>query len=43
VHTYYTRERHDETFAFVLTVDKKTGDMILTGGDVLDVRWPQGK
>ncbi len=43
VHTYYTNERHDKKFAFVVTIDKKTGEMILTGGDILDVRGPKGK
>ena len=43
VHTYFTNDQHDETFAFTVTVDKKTGEMTLTGGDVLDVRGPPGK
>lgn len=41
VHTYFTNEQNDDTFAFVVTIDKKTGEMILTGGDLFDVRGPQ--
>ena len=42
VHTYFTNEQNDEPYAFIVTIDKKTGEMILTGGDIFDVRGPQG-
>ncbi len=43
VHTYYTNERHDKQFAFVVSIDKKTGEMTLTGGDILDVSGPKDR
>lgn len=41
VHTYYTNEQNDDAFSFVVAIDKRTGEMILTGGDLFDVRGPQ--
>jgi hypothetical protein len=41
IHTYFTNDRHDEPFAFVVRVNKKTGGMTLVGGDLLDpARFP---
>lgn len=43
VHTYFTNDRNEQSFAFVVAIDKKTGEMTLAGGDVLDVRGPREK
>lgn len=35
-HTYFTNEQNIDSLAFVVTINKKTGEMTLTGGDLLN-------
>jgi hypothetical protein len=38
VHTYCTNSCNDQAYSFVVTIDKRSGAMVLSGGDILDVR-----